>query len=200
MAVNKYINLSVDELKVLRGHFIQKSKPNDLNGLSLGQMCTDFDPYMIALFNCEKCNKQPEIKGLIKKRNNVSVVKWTVTCTECKKSHQYPARTEALAKLSWNEINLKSQDYRQIPTFKLANLNTDEALGWMSKVRVALEIKVALSEIEWLIARAKKKNTRKEYAFMHRMQLYLHWSLLALRLIRFEKQRQNENNENIHEQ
>lgn len=200
MAVNKYIKLSVDELKILRDHFIQKAKSNDLNGLSLGQICTDFDPYMIALFNCEKCNKQPEIKGIIKKRNDLSVVKWTVTCIECKKTHQSPSRTESLAKMSWNDINLKSQDYRQIPTFQLSNLTVDEALTWMGKVRGALEIKVALSEIEWLITRTKKKNSRKEYAFMHRMQLYLRWSLLALRLIRFEKQQSNENDENIHKQ
>ena len=200
MAVNKYIKLSVGELKILRGHFIQKAKSNDLNGLSLGQICTDFDPYTIALFNCEKCNKQPEIKGLIKKRDDLSVVKWTVTCIECKKTHQSPSRTESLAKMSWNDINLKSQDYRQIPTFQLSNLNVVEALAWMAKVRGALEIKVALSEIEWLIARTKKKNSRKEYAFMHRMQLYLRWSLLALRLIRFENQLSNENDENIHKQ
>ena len=100
MAVNKYIKLSVDELKILRGHFIQKAKSNDLNGLSLGQICTDFDPYTIALFNCEKCNKQPEIKGLIKKRDDLSVVKWTVTCIECKKTHQSPSRTESLAGLT----------------------------------------------------------------------------------------------------
>ena len=136
------------------------------------------NPLSVPVPNCDNC----ESKGQMQKVHGEKI-KWKVTCLGCNKTIQTPQRRPLQAALMWCEINLGSLTYKTLPLFGLSELSPSEAKQRMLGIRRNLELRKNITGLERTIAnKLKKRPPGREY--QQRLEAYLKWSLLAIRLVK----------------
>lgn len=130
---------------------------------------------------CDDCNgaaQMQKVKGV--------KVRWTMVCKDCGKTIDSTQAAPWQAALMWCGQNLKNMDYTQLPLFGLNEMDVTTAMKRMTGIRHNLELRKALAGIESTIA--QKTGTRPPGKdFRRRIEAYLKWSMLALRLIKYQK-------------
>lgn len=136
------------------------------------------DPFSVPLAICDSCGGRGQMRKV-----ETSSIRWVVVCLECEKQARELSKRPWQAALNWNQINLATQDYRELPLFGLSNLVPDDARKRMAGIRKNLELRKNLAGIERTIAhKTDQRPPGKEY--QQRLEAYLKWSMLALRLIK----------------
>lgn len=189
MALSKLINKPKDELQIKKEKLL-----SEINFVGLQMACGKFcfaNPEVVPLAVCDECGVIPMLQ-LIPSSQNPNNIKYQYHCPRCKKTSQDHLRTQPLAAIHWNFVNLKSQDYRKIKVFKLANMSVDDAYAYMVKVRQSLEHQVLLCEIDFALNQgvADKGMQSIDYRIMMKFKHYLHWALLAQRILSYQKKLQ----------
>nr|WP_236901772.1 hypothetical protein [Enterobacter hormaechei]AXJ99535.1 hypothetical protein [Enterobacter hormaechei]AXJ99794.1 hypothetical protein [Enterobacter hormaechei] len=106
-----------------------------------------------------------------------------MVCLVCGKTIPQHRKRPWQAAIAWNQINLGTQDYRQLPLFGLGSLSPESARQKMVGIRRNLELRKSLAGIERTIAhREGQRPPGKEY--QQRLEAYLQWAMLALRLLK----------------
>jgi hypothetical protein len=137
------------------------------------------DPFDVPLALCEDCDVAPELM-----RVSEDPVRWHTACPHCSRGPRETRPWPHLAALAWNQINLSSQDYRDLPLFWLDDLEPAAARVRMTGIRHDLELRKNLAGLERRLARpAGRRPPGKSY--LRRLDAYLQWSILALRLITY---------------
>lgn len=143
------------------------------------------DPFSIPLARCDTCQGKAQMQKAAD-----APIRWSMVCLGCGNSIREPRRRPWQAALAWNQVNLSSQNYQRLPLFGLADLKPDEAHERMAGIRHNLELRKSLAGIERTIAH--KKGLRPPgKLYQQRLDAYLQWALLALRLIKKRKQEGN---------
>lgn len=136
------------------------------------------DPLSVPVASCEKCGG----RGRMEKRSGKKV-RWIVVCTDCNQSAKDVRQRPWQAALAWNEVNLGTQDYRDLPLFGLTKVDPETARARMSGIRRNLELRKNLAGIETTIA-LKTDASPPGRGYHERLDAYLKWAMLALRLIK----------------
>ena len=135
------------------------------------------DPLSVLMPVCDSCDSKGQMQKVTGK-----IIKWRVTCLGCNKTIQAPQRRPWQAALMWCEINLGSLAYKSLPLFGLSELSAADAKMRMLGIRKNLELRKNITGLERTIAnKLKKRPPGREY--QERLEAYLKWSLLAIRLI-----------------
>lgn len=135
------------------------------------------DPLSVPVPRCDTCDS----KGQMQKVHDEKI-KWKVTCLGCNKTTQTPQKRPWQAALMWCEINIGSQSYKTLPMFGLSKLQPPEAKKRMLGIRRNLELRKNITGLERTIAnKLKKRPPGREY--QQRLEAYLKWSMLAIRLV-----------------
>lgn len=135
------------------------------------------DPLSVPVPKCDSCDS----KGQIQKVHGEKI-KWKITCLGCNKTIQTPQRRPWQAALMWCDINLGSQSYKALPIFGLSELSPSEAKIRLLGIRRNLELRKSITGLERTIAnKLKKRPPGRDY--QQRLDAYLKWSLLAIRLV-----------------
>jgi len=141
------------------------------------------DPFSIPVTACDSCGGRGQMRKLETKG-----IRWAVVCLGCGKQAVSPQRRPWQAALEWNQINLGTQDYRELPLFGLSRFEPNEARERMAGIRRNLELRKSLAGIERTIAhKTDRRPPGKE--FQQRLEAYLKWAMLALRLIKVAEKR-----------
>ena len=150
----------------------------EFNSISPGQRYEfygDHDPFQIPVFPCDKCGKIPALRQTDKGT-------WNVDCP-CGKSLTAPQRAPWQALLAWDSINLSGCKYEELPLFALGELSPDEAFGKMKEVRRFLEVKLKIVGLQRTFAQRTGQGSPGK-GYQQKLEAYLKWSMLALRLIK----------------
>lgn len=142
------------------------------------------DPFTVDMPLCDTCGTA----AVIEKAGEHNA-RWQVRCPGCGKTIQSPQRYEWQARLMWCERNLANQHYTLLPLFDLADLPPAMARRRMSGIRRNLELRKALASAETVIARYEQTRPPGKL-YRKRLDAYLHWAMLALRLIKFADNQQ----------
>jgi len=141
----------------------------------------EHEPFSVPLALCDSCQGKAQLQKQIQEP-----IRWLVACKGCGKKANQAQKRPWQAALKWNEINLGTQDYKALLLFGLSNASTDDARHKMSGIRRNLELRKNLAGIERTIAgHTNKKAPGKQY--QQKLDAYLQWSILALRLIKSSK-------------
>lgn len=141
------------------------------------------DPFSVPVADCDSCGGRGQMRKLETKG-----IRWVIVCLGCKKQAKASQKRPWQAALEWNQINLGTQDYRKLPMFGLSNLEPAKARERMAGIRRNLELRKNLAGIERTIAhKTERRPPGKEY--QQRLEAYLKWSMLALRLIKVAENR-----------
>lgn len=136
------------------------------------------DPFSVPVATCDSCEGRGQMRKL--EQNGI---RWVVVCLGCGKQANVPQRRPWQAALEWNQINLGTQDYRELPLFGLSGFEPNEARERMAGIWRNLELRKNLAGIERTIAhKMDLRPPGKEY--QQRLEAYLKWAMLALRLIK----------------
>ncbi|AZT48732.1 hypothetical protein C6Z68_003671 [Salmonella enterica subsp. enterica serovar 4,[5],12:i:-] len=136
------------------------------------------DPLSVPVAVCDSCHGRAQMQKVIG-----SPVRWNMVCLVCGKTIPQHRKRPWQAAIAWNQINLGTQDYRQLPLFGLGSLSPESARQKMVGIRRNLELRKSLAGIERTIAhREGQRPPGKEY--QQRLEAYLQWAMLALRLLK----------------
>ncbi len=140
----------------------------------------EHDPFSIPVPKCDTCGSKGQMQKVLGEK-----IKWKVVCLGCHhKTIQAPQRKPWQAALMWCDINLGSLSYKDLPLFGLSNLSEPVAKERMKGIRRNLELRKNITGLERTIAnKLKKRPPGREY--QQKLEAYLKWSLLALRLINY---------------
>lgn len=139
------------------------------------------DPLSVPVPECDTCGSKGQMQKIPGEK-----IKWKVTCLGCNKTIQTPQRRPWQAALMWCDANLGTQTYRSLPMFGLSELSPSEAKSRMMGIRRNLELRKKITGLERTIAnKLKKRPPGREY--QQRLEAYLKWSMLALRLLKNAK-------------
>jgi hypothetical protein len=133
------------------------------------------DPFKIPVFPCDKCGKSPALR-------HTDEGKWEVKCP-CGKLLAAPQCVPWQALLAWDSINLSSFKYDELPLFSLTGLSPDEAFIKMKEVRRFLEVKLKVIGLQRTFAQRTNQDSPGK-GYQQKLEAYLQWSMLALRLIK----------------
>lgn len=136
------------------------------------------DPFEVAIPRCDSCGADPLIE-LAGEHN----ARWQVRCSGCGKTIQSPQRHEWQARLLWCERNLGHLSYESLPLFELAGLPPAIARRRMAGIRRNLEVRKSLARVEVIIARNQRTRPPGKL-YRKKLDAYLRWAMLALRLIK----------------
>ena len=135
------------------------------------------DPLSVPMPVCDSCGSKGQMQKVPGEK-----IKWQVACLGCNKTIQTPQRRPWQAALMWCDINLGSMTYKSLPLFGLSELSESDAKLRMLGIRRNLELRKNIAGLERTIAnKLKKRPPGREY--QQRLEAYLKWSLLAIRLI-----------------
>ena len=140
----------------------------------------EHDPFEVTIPPCESCGMEV---GVIQQG-----WRWTVSCPRCQKTIQCPQKHSWQAALLWRERNLGCLDYRKLPLFGLSSLNLQQARERMVGIRLNLELRKRLANIETDLARVSDHRAPGQ-RYRYRLDAYLKWAMLALRLIKLAEKR-----------
>ncbi len=136
------------------------------------------DPLSVPVAACDSCHGRAQMQKVIG-----PPVRWNMVCLGCGKAIQQIQKRPWQAAMAWNQINLGTQDYRQLPLFGLGSLSPESARQRMVGIRRNLELRKSLAGIERTIAHKEgQRPPGKEY--QQRLEAYLQWAMLALRLLK----------------
>lgn len=142
------------------------------------------DPFLVDIPPCDTCGTEPVIE-MAGEHN----ARWQVRCPGCEKTIQAPQRHEWQARLMWCERNLGRQHYTALPLFNLQDLPPAMARRRMAGIRRNLEVRKALANAEAIIA-LQEQNRPPGKLYRKRLDAYLRWAMLALRLIKHAENQQ----------
>lgn len=142
------------------------------------------DPFSVDIPLCDSCGAEP----LMEKAGEHNA-RWQVRCPGCGKTIQAPQRHEWQARLMWCERNLGLQHYSSLPLFNLQDLPPAMARRRMAGIRRNLEVRKALANAELIIARHEQTRPPGKL-YRKRLDAYLRWAMLALRLIKYAENQQ----------
>src|SRR5699024_5555752 len=147
----------------------------------------EHDPFDVPLADCGTCGGKPTVRKV-----SAKPIRWRAVCGGCGNQHKAVSKWPWLAALNWNGINLASQDYHAFPMFGLSTLDPDAAREVVASIRRDLELRKALAGIETTIARKTGEISPPGRTYQQRLEAYLQWAMLALRLVKAEKMDQRE--------
>ncbi|EHL48215.1 hypothetical protein SEEM030_22931 [Salmonella enterica subsp. enterica serovar Montevideo str. SARB30] len=105
------------------------------------------DPLSVPVAVCDSCHGRAQMQKVIG-----SPVRWNMVCLVCGKTIPQHRKRPWQAAIAWNQINLGTQDYRQLPLFGLGSLSPESARQKMVGIRRNLELRKSLAGIERTIA------------------------------------------------
>lgn len=138
------------------------------------------DPFSVFLAACDSCGDSGQMQ---KRKASSGGVRWLVVCKGCGRCARENRKRPWQAALAWNEINLGSQTVADFPLFGLASLSPEAVTRRLSGIRRDLELRRSLAGIEREIARrAPEQCSMPGIRYQERLDAYLKWSMLGLRL------------------
>lgn len=142
------------------------------------------DPFVVDVPACDSCGALP-----VMEKAGEHNARWQVRCPGCKKSIQAPQRHEWQARLLWCERNLAHLHYGELPLFDLEDLPPAMARRRMAGIRRNLELRKSLARVEVVIAHHEQTRPPGKL-YRKKLDAYLRWAMLALRLIKFAERQQ----------
>jgi len=135
------------------------------------------DPLSVPVPKCDECGSIAQMQKVPGEK-----IKWRICCTGCEKTINAAQKRPWQAALMWCEINLGSMSYQELPLFGLSNVPQKVAKDKMIGIRRNLELRKNITGLERTIAnKLKKRPPGQEY--QQRLDAYLKWAMLAIRLI-----------------
>ena len=148
------------------------------------------DPFSIPVPNCDTCGSKGQMQKVPGEK-----IKWKVVCLGCHKTIHAPQKRPWQAALMWCDINLGSLSYKDLPLFGLSKLSEPVAKKRMQGIRRNLELRKNIAGLERTIAnKQNKRPPGREY--QQKLEAYLKWSMLALRLIKYTVTARNQSGDN----
>lgn len=142
------------------------------------------DPFEVKIAVCDTCSHQ----GLLLEVPFLGArSRYRVRCQGCYKVSGEPTRTAWTAALMWNGINLGTQHYSELPLFGLAALDPKSAHDRIRHIRDNLSLRIALSDVERQLFRARISTRKPGAAYAAKLDAYLKWAMLAHRLIKIAR-------------
>ncbi len=143
------------------------------------------NPFDVALARCDDCGALPE-----KKIVGAHKTRLVYQCAGCKKASKNVQKREWQAAIEWNMINLKSLSIQDIPLFEVSGMAPKEITKRVSGIRRNLEIRNKIAKIE--LELSKKTNRRAPGSqYMLKLDVYLRWAMLALRVAKYQAKQQS---------
>lgn len=139
------------------------------------------DPFTVELAACEACTSQPRLRQLT---TGNRAGRWQVRCPCCARCSGAPNRQSWIASLVWNGINLRSQDYRDLPLFDLGDRAPPEAHEHIRMIRAYLVLRLSVCDLDWKLHTDGHARRKPGSGFRVRLEAYLQWAMLAHRLIK----------------
>jgi len=139
------------------------------------------DPFSVPIPQCDTCGSNAQMQKIPGEN-----IKWRVICLGCEKTIKTGQKRPWQAALMWCDINLDSMSYQTLPLFALDQMSKKDAKNKMAGIRRNLEIRKNITGLERTIAnKLKKRPPGRDY--QQRLEAYLKWTMLALRLIKNSK-------------
>lgn len=149
------------------------------------------DPFSVPLPVCDTCGSRGQMQKIKGEK-----IKWRVSCLGCDKTINAPQKRPWQAALMWCDINLGSQSYRSLPLFGLSELPPVNAKERMLGIRRNLELRKKIAGLDRQIA-SKTDKSAPGRGYQQRLEAYLKWCLLSIRLINNEKKANNSITRNV---
>lgn len=137
------------------------------------------DPLDVAPGACDECGSLPELS----QQGDEERPRWLAVCTGCGRSPKEPRAWPWLAGLAWNQINLRGMSYGALPLFSLDGLSPSEARERMIGIRHNLELRKNLAGLDRRLVNVLDISPPGTM-YQRRLDAYLQWAMLALRLIK----------------
>lgn len=180
------VTASLEQLQIKRDRILEQLHSDEHYAATDTLVYGTHDPLRVSIPPCDSCGRQAALDKQLSPRTRCSIM-----CPSCNKTIQAPQAKPWRAALMWCERNLASMHYRDLPLFGLSQLNPPEARARMVGIMHNLELRRRLIGLDTAIA-AQTDKSRPGRGYEERMEAYLKWAALALRLIKHAEQTQKE--------
>lgn len=137
------------------------------------------DPLSVPVAACDSCHGRAQMQKVIG-----PPVRWNMVCPGCGKAIQQIQKRPWQAAMAWNQINLGTQDYRQLPLFGLGSLSPESARQRMVGIRRNLGAEKEPRRYREDDSPQGRSTPTVWKEYQQRLEAYLQWAMLALRLLK----------------
>ncbi len=174
--------MSDDRKSMTTEYLLEKQKniatklESDEHGTTLEPMYYgNADCFNIKLARCDTCQGDARTVAM----DDRGKIRWFTYCMGCNKATMNNRKQSWLSIFDWASMNLNSLDYKDLPFFKLKNLNHEDAKIEMTDIKNKIELKRKSLGIKNKFE--PSRCLEKQLAVATAMVL---WACLAMKLIR----------------
>lgn len=187
------VTVSLEQLQIKRHHIMEQLQSDEHYAATDTLVYGTHDPLRVSIPPCDSCGGQAALD-----KPQSPKPRWSIMCPRCNKTIQSPQAKPWRAALMWCERNLGSMDYRDLPLFGLSQLNPREARARMVGIKHNLELRRRLIGLDRAIA-AHTHTGHPGRGYEERMEAYVKWAALALRLIKHAERIEQEGRRPAHQ-